>query len=228
MPGATPFGQKCQRIDAAGFDYVPAAQAEWIHEYGEKETIRKKRWWSARAPLELPEAVEDFWFESGGQAILPVDGTGKIACPPYTVASFARPKLKNVIEQTLSRIQRTREDVKWLAFERPPTVAEMASVAVWVDPASDPLDLDGFVAEALVAGKICVASRTPVNAERLESGRTGLLVPPADPNELAHAILAALFKPEVAQQKIDAARQTRSKFRSRQRHRALAQIYESL
>ena len=221
MPSATPFGQKCQRVDAAAFEYVPLSEAEWIHEYGEKETIRKKSWLrvfrSGGAPLDLPEPVEDEWFQA---EIATAVGT--------TVASFARPKLRNVIEQTLSRIQRTRDDIEWLAFERPPTVEEMTSIAVWVDPATSPDDRDGFVAEAVVAGRMCVATRTPVNAARLENGRTGLLVPPSDPNELAHAILAALFKPEVAQQKIDAARQTRSKFRPRQRQRALESIYESL
>ena len=49
--------------------------------------------------------------------------------------------------------------------------------------------------------------------------------PPA--NELTHAILAALFKPEVAQQKIEAARQTISKFHPRQRLRALTQLIET-
>lgn len=221
MPSATPFGQKCQRIDASLFEYVPTAGAEWIHEYGVTETIRKKSWirlGSAARVLDVPEAVDDVWFEempAGSPAV-------------RAIASFARPKLQGVIEQTLSRIQRTRDDVEWLAFERPPAVEDMASIAVWVDPATSPDDRDGFVAEAFVAGKICVASRTPVNVQRLENGRCGLLVPPSDPNELAHAILAALFKPEVAQQKIDAARQTRSKFRSRQRQRALERIYESL
>ena len=51
-----------------------------------------------------------------------------------------------------------------------------------------------------------------------------LVVLPNDPNELTHAILAALFKPEVAQQKIEAARQTISKFHPRQRLRALQQM----
>ncbi|HWW61074.1 MAG TPA: glycosyl transferase family 1, partial [Thermoanaerobaculia bacterium] len=61
-----------------------------------------------------------------------------------------------------------------------------------------------------------------------EKGRTGLLVPCNDPNELAHAILTALFKPEVAQRKIEAVRQTVSKFRHRQRLRILAHLYETL
>ena len=51
---------------------------------------------------------------------------------------------------------------------------------------------------------------------------------PAGRPEFTHAILAALFKPEFAQQKIDAARQTREKFRPRQRLRVLTQVYESL
>jgi glycosyltransferase involved in cell wall biosynthesis len=95
---------------------------------------------------------------------------------------------------------------------------------VWVDPALDADDRDGFVAEAQVAGKIVVASRTPINIKRLEKGRTGFLVPAADPNELTHAILAALFKPEVSDSKIEAAKQTISKYHPRQRLRALMLI----
>ena len=49
-----------------------------------------------------------------------------------------------------------------------------------------------------------------------------------DANELSHAILTALFRPEVAQQKIDASRQTIAKFRPRQRTRVLTALYESL
>ena len=84
------------------------------------------------------------------------------------------------------------------------------------------------MAEALVAGNVVVASRTIINVTRLEKGRTGFLAPPNDPNELTHAILAALFKPELGQEKLSAARQTISKFRPRQRLRALVPIYESL
>ncbi|PYQ53865.1 MAG: hypothetical protein DMF59_00550 [Acidobacteria bacterium] len=47
---------------------------------------------------------------------------------------------------------------------------------------------------------------------------------PAGRPEFTHAILAALFKPEVARQKIEAARQTISKFHPRQRLRALQQM----
>ena len=80
----------------------------------------------------------------------------------------------------------------------------------------------------MAAGKAVVASRTTINTQRLEKGRTGILVPLHDPNELTHAILAALFKPELAQNKIAAAQQTVSKFRARHRVRALIQLYESI
>ena len=93
---------------------------------------------------------------------------------------------------------------------------------------ADESDFDGFVAEALVAGLPVVASRVKLNALRLEQGRTGFLVPPRDPNELAHAILAALFKPERATSKSNAARQTASKFRAKQRLRVLMHMYETL
>ena len=40
-------------------------------------------------------------------------------------------------------------------------------------------DFDGFVAEAIAAGTAVIASRTAINVQRLEKGRTGVLVPPA-------------------------------------------------
>lgn len=190
----------------------------------------KKGWFSpgvtvAISPIEepgytkVPEAVEDAYW-SGGQAILPLQRA--------VVSCYARPSLRGLIEQSAARIHRTRDDVEWLMCTDPPKPEDFAQVSLWVDPATDEHDFDGFVAEALVSGLPVVASRTSINVQRLEKGRTGLLVPPGDPNELAHAILSALFKPEVAQQTIDAASQTMAKFRARQRVRALTAIYESL
>jgi glycosyltransferase involved in cell wall biosynthesis len=144
------------------------------------------------------------------------------------IGTFARPSIANIVDQTLHRIGRFRDDVTWKLFDRPPSPDDLAGVDVWVDPAIREGDLDGFVAEAIVSGKSVAASRTEVNAQRLEQGRTGFLVPPDDPNELTHAILAALFKPEVARSKIEAARQTAGKFRPRQRVRVLERIYETV
>jgi glycosyltransferase involved in cell wall biosynthesis len=128
----------------------------------------------------------------------------------------------------MHRLDRTRDDITWLLFDAPPSPDELASVGVWVDPAIDERDYDGFTAEAMAAGRVVVASRTAINVHRAEKGRTALLVPAGDPNELTHAILAALFKSEVGQQRANAARQTISKFRARQRHRVLAALYETL
>ena len=172
---------------------------------------------SMAAALQIvPEAVEDIYFT-------PVASPGR-----NIIGTFARASIANIVDQTLHRIGRFRDDVTWNLFDRPPTPDDLAGVDVWVDPAIEEHDLDGFVAEATVSGKIVAASRTEVNAQRLEHGRTGFLVPRNDPNELTHAILAALFKPEVARQKIEAARQTAGKFRPRQRVRVLERIYETV
>ena len=171
----------------------------------------------------LPEAVEEAYFARPlTLALSPRRGEGTV------VGSFARASTKNMVEQTLARIHRFREDVTWRLFDRVPAPEDLAGVDVWVDPAIDEVDFDGFVAEALVVGLPVVASRTPINIARLERGRTGFLVPPRDPNEMTHAILAALFKREASEDKQSAARQTVSKFRPRQRVRVLSHMYETL
>ncbi|HSP35066.1 MAG TPA: glycosyltransferase [Thermoanaerobaculia bacterium] len=182
-----------------------------------------------RVITDLPEAVEEKYFAEnaiGGQAprLSGQPGTPVL----HTIGSYARPRVLNVVEQTLARIHRFREDVEWRLFEEPPAPDDLAGVDAWVDPAIDETDLDGFVAEAVVAGKVVVAARIAANVQRLEKGRTGFLVPPGDPNELTHAILTALFKPEVANQKIEAARQTARKYRPQQRLRMLERIYDGL
>lgn len=168
----------------------------------------------------LAEAVEEMYFERAQGA-----GRGR---QEKVIGSFARPSVRPLVEQTLSRIQRFRDDVTWNVYDHVPSPDDLASVDAWVDPAADDSDLDGFVAEALVVGLPVVATRTAINVLRLDRGRTGMLVPPGDPNELTHAILTLLFKSEVAQNKTEAARQTASKFRARQRLRVLVHMYETL
>ncbi|HEX6177283.1 MAG TPA: glycosyltransferase [Thermoanaerobaculia bacterium] len=196
---------------------------------------RAARWnWPRRAMPskvagldELPEAVEETFFDAHRD-----DFGARVSSPAhrYRVGTFdrGRPGVRNMVEQSLARIQRFREDVEWHLFDSPPTPDDLATVDAWCDPATSADDFDGFAAEAVVAGKVVVASRVPINEKRLEKGRTGLLVPPNDPNELTHAILSALFKSEVAEMKIEAARQTAGKFRPRQRLRVLEGLYQSL
>ncbi len=168
---------------------------------------------------ELPEVVEDVYFEPAPR----LERSG-----PKVAASFHRAGTENMVQQTLSRIHRFRDDVVWNVFDHPPTPADLREVDVWVDPAVDEHDLDGFTAEALVSGLPVVAARTDINMARCEKGRTAFLVPRNDPNEMTHAILSALFKSEVAQEKIQSAGQTASKFRAKHRLRVLTRLYETL
>lgn len=247
LPGLSRYEQKSQKIDrealagrhemvedvrnadvAHVYTSMPLPRADFVGfpvPYLASAPMTRSRW-SLRQPVEpkvvvtpetLPEAVPDEFFAVSAR----FPGTN-------TVGSFARDATRNQVEQTLHRIERFRDDVKWKVFPNPPTPEDLATVDVWVDPAVEEGDYDGYVAEALVLGLPVVATRTAVNFLRLEKGRTGFLVPPRDPNEMTHAILSALFKPEVAQARIGAARQTISKFRTRQRLRVLLQLYETL
>jgi Glycosyl transferases group 1 len=255
LPTASEYERKSQRVDRAAFEgrhevvVVPLEEvgksgAEVAHIYASGElprsefvhfpvpyvsgaAMRKTRWSFRRpvepahvlTPFEVPEAVEDDYF--GGIA-------AASRRTPKLVGAFVRPSVKGLIEQTLHRLERTRDDVRWRLFDKPPTPVDLMSVDIWLDPAISDTDYDGFVAEALAAGLPVIATRTPVNVQRLEKGRTGWLVPMNDPNEMTHAILSALFKPEVASNKLTAARQTVSKFRARQRLRVLGHMYETL
>lgn len=215
------YERKSQRIDFAALTEAghevgvyPTPGAQLVHVYG-RARVRGPHLIDAEA--DLPESVEDLWWERNSHpATRPLIGT------------FDRKSIQPIVQQTHLRLTRTRDDIEWHLFERAPSPAEMAELALWIDPATDDADRDGFVAEALVCGNVVVASRTTINVKRLEQGRTGFLVPRNDSNELTHAILAALFKPEVREAKTSAARQTISKFRPRQRLRALTPLYESL
>lgn len=256
LPGASHYERKSQRADFAALGAkhevivanpgaVPAVDVAHIYASGElspavfvrfpvpyvaSAPLARSRW-SFRRPVPparvvsplveppLPEVVEEHYWNV---QVEPRERT------PRIVASFARPGMQNFLEQTLSRIHRFRDDVEWHTFEEPPAPEDLAGVDAWIDPALEESDYDGFVAEALVVGLPVVATRTPINVLRLEQGRTGMLVPPRDPNEMTHAILTTLFKREIAESKRQSARQTVSKFRARHRLRLLTQLYESL
>jgi len=257
LPDATVYERKCQRVDQAALserhdvlvvtpEEARMSGADVAHVYaGEalpasaftrfplpyvaSSSLHPSRWPWRRAvgprevvtPERVPEAVEERYFAASG-ARAPRSGHGSI------VGSFARPETRNMVEQTLAHIHRFRDDVQWRVFDSPPSPEDLAGVDLWADPAVLEKDYSGFVAEALVIGLPVVATRTLLNARRLEQGRTGLLVPPRDPNEMTHAILALLFKPEITNDKIGAATQTVSKFRARQRLRVLVDMYQTL
>lgn len=248
LPGASEYERKSQRIDFVSLSAEhdirlgETTGADLVHVYGPDPMFveldvpyvsngrLKRRRFRRMTPPErvitplkdsadsfIPEAVEEIYF----------DGERRQPGKP-TIGTFARPQLRNIIEQTAARIQRYRDDVDWLLFDAAPSPDDLRAVDVWVDPAMSEDDFDGFVAEAVAAGTAVIASRTAVNVQRLEKGRTGVLVPPGDPNEWTHAILAALFKPELRHIKMTAAQQTASKFRPRHRAKALNELYQSI
>lgn len=251
LPPASQYERKCQRADRAALagrhEVVDdPGNADVAHVYTSGELPRAafldfpvpyiaparvaRSRWSFRAPKEptvivtwqnLPEVVEEGYF------VRP-EGVAAREHGDRVVGSFRRAATQNMVEQTLARIHRFRSDVQWHLFDAPPAPETLAGVDLWVDPAVSEDDWDGFTAEALVLSLPVVAARTAINTARLEKGRTGWLVPPRDPNEMTHAILSALFKPETAQSKIEAAKQTASRFRSRHRLRVLTHLYETL
>ena len=235
LDGASEYERKSQRIDAASFEI--SDNASIAHVYAPKNWQReidipyiantppKRAPFSFRkrndpreivTPFNVPEAVEDAYFRTNTQE------------PAATIGSFQRKSITPLIEQSMHRIDRFRDDITWRLFTHVPSPDDIASVGVWVDPAVEDDDYDGFVAEAMAGGVMVVAARTPINEQRCEGGRAGFLVPRNDPNEMTHAILTALFKPEAARARSEASRQTVAKYRSRHRARALALLYEKL
>jgi hypothetical protein len=168
LPGASEFEKKCQRIDFAALSEKnevivtnstrDTPPADLAHIYGPVPLPARPlvgftmRYVASSAParsrlsfrrpalpviiVSAPEAVEEIYF-----------ATPVISHPPANIlGSFARPSIMNFVEQTLVRIGRFRDDVTWKLFEQPPSPDDLAGVDVWVDPAVDETDLDGFVA----------------------------------------------------------------------------------
>src|SRR5258708_5040343 len=140
----------------------------------------------------LPEAVGEQYFDGKRSAVAVDDGRRR------SVGYFgpSRPGVGNMIDQARLRLSRFRDDIDFQRFDGTPLPVDFASLDAWIDPTTDDDDFDGLVAQALVCERPVVASRTPINMQRLENGRTGLLIPTGDANEIARAILAILFKPE--------------------------------
>jgi len=181
---------------------------------------------SPLGPAAIPEAVATEFFQPATSR--GTEQPRNRAASAVGVFDGARPDVRRMVELTRVRLERFRDDVTWTLFPSPPGVEELRVIDVWFDPATAESDLDGWTAEALVAGLPVVAARTAINAERLNSGRNGLLVPVGDANQMTHAILAALFKPEVREPRREFARLTRDRFRPERRAMALLGIYETI
>jgi glycosyltransferase involved in cell wall biosynthesis len=101
----------------------------------------------------------------------------------------------------------------------------MRTFDLWVDLADDENDLDGLVGEAIALGLPVVATRTAANLRRTADGKAAALCPKGDHNEMAHAIVTMLFKPERSAPILEAAAALREQFRPAKRREALRVAY---
>lgn len=165
----------------------------------------------------IPESVADEFFDT--RSVAAANRVVEIG------SRSASPEARRVAELTIARIARLRSDVRWKFFDVAPAAGQIKRLSLWVDPSPTDTAVNTFVAEALAADVPVVAARTPLNELRLERGTAGLLVKPNDPNELAHAVLSALFKPEVMTQRREVAQQVAARLRPEHRIARLRAIY---
>src|SRR4051812_20171206 len=160
LEGASEYEKKSHRIDAASFE--SSANAPIAHVYAPKNwqheiigpyianTPPRRGPFSFRkrndpreivTPFNVPEAIEDTYFTDhlrpATHDLRPVIG------------SFQRESVTPLIERTMARIDRFRDDITWQLFTHAPTPDDIASCGAWIDPATEDDDYDGFVAEAM-------------------------------------------------------------------------------
>lgn len=173
-------------------------------------------------PDSVPEAVDEEYFAEEDSPPRPHG--------PFVIGS-AGPDRKGIdvmTRATMARLGRFRDDVEWRVFETVPSPAELRELDLWIDPALDDLDFDGGTAEALCSRKTVVASRTELNRMRTDDGAAALLVPVGDPNEMTHAILLGLFKPELRKPRSQRLITIGSRFERSARAERLMKLYKSI
>jgi sugar transferase (PEP-CTERM/EpsH1 system associated) len=104
---------------------------------------------------------------------------------------------------------RAREHV-WFAGERSDVADFMRGLDCFALP-SRAEGVSNTILEAMASRLPIVATRVGGNAELVESGMTGTLVPPADPDALAHALVAYFTERSTARRHAKAARQVAEK-----------------
>lgn len=180
--------------------------------------------WSVESPEDhpLPEPIDEQYSHS--------PTTVPAAPPPYILGSYTgtRPGVHDFCVEVMARLTRFRDDVDWLLYDEAPSAAEIDAVTAWVDPAINPDDPDGFVAEAMLRRRVVIGSRTAANIYRLEQGTSGFLAPLRDANEMAHAIAQVLFRPELRGPRLANAEHGLSRFDPAQRARVLSVLYEKV
>jgi glycosyltransferase involved in cell wall biosynthesis len=115
-----------------------------------------------------------------------------------------------------------------LAGARADTTGIFAASTLAVHPSHQ----EGFpnaVLEAMAAGKAVVAAASGGTVEAMEDGRTGILVPPCNPDALAEALLRLLRDPARAQRMGEAGRErVQAEFSLERMVRSYQDLYDEL
>ncbi|HHW41964.1 MAG TPA: glycosyltransferase family 4 protein [Syntrophomonadaceae bacterium] len=133
---------------------------------------------------------------------------------------------RSALEELVRRMKLT-ERIKFLGFQKDiPQLIRLFDV-VAVPSIQEGLSI--FCLEALASARPVVASAVGGIPEIIKDGRTGILVPPADPEALAHGVLTLLRDRELAQKLATQGRQlVSSEFSEYQMLRKTEEIYEKV
>lgn len=122
-----------------------------------------------------------------------------IKLPKLCVDVFGKGPLENLVENS--------PGLHYGGFKSPEQLAEKMHAAAFLVAPSTGVESFGLVAiEAFACGTPVIGTRHGGLAELIEHGKTGLLVKPGDPDELAHAIAWAETHPDAIRQMGQAAR----------------------
>jgi glycosyltransferase involved in cell wall biosynthesis len=120
------------------------------------------------------------------------------------------------------------DDLAWLPGERSDVPEVMRGLDCFVLP-SLAEGISNTILEAMASGLPVIATRVGGNAELIEPGTTGQLVPAADPDGLARAILDYYFDRQTARQHASAARRAaEDKFALDAMVKRYGELYEQL
>jgi len=133
-----------------------------------------------------------------------------------------RPEVRRVLQQA------GLGDLAWLPGERGDVADVMRSLDCFVLP-SLAEGISNTILEAMASGVPVVATRVGGNVELVDEGVTGRLVPAADPDALARAILDYYLDREVARRHAHAARRiAKNKFGLDRMVARYVEVYEQL
>lgn len=151
-----------------------------------------------RAALELPEgplvlSVGQLEAVKGQRYLIDAWAAVRAAVPDATLLLLGDGSLRAELEE-LTRRQGVAASVRFLGF-REPALPYLLACDLLVQPSLTE-GMPNAVLEAMAARRPVVATRVGGLPDVVSDGETGVLVPPADPQALARAIVGLLANPD--------------------------------